>query len=149
MFIDFPSIDSSGKVTKGLRDKVSLLEQIHDCEVASDEGLRQKLMLMQEIIFFLANEIESLSFVRSVNISQGIDLHDEMRRFEVHLVQSALERTGGHLTNAAKLLGINLTTLHNKIKRLGISTESIVSAPVIHEDTTATEPPNKGLTLSS
>jgi DNA-binding NtrC family response regulator len=57
-----------------------------------------------------------------------------MRRFEVHLIQSALERTGGHQTRAAQMLGINLTTLHNKLKRLDISPNIRVDAPVLHED---------------
>lgn len=82
----------------------------------------------------LVNEIEALDYVRSVNISRGINLHEEMRTFEVHLIQSALERTGGHQTRAAQLLGINLTTLHNKLKRLKISPTEIVNAPIIHED---------------
>jgi hypothetical protein len=82
----------------------------------------------------LIEEIEALGYVRSVNIRRGINLHDEMRIFEVHLVQSALERTGGHQTKAAQLLGINLTTLHNKIKRLNISPGNIVDAPVLHDD---------------
>jgi DNA-binding NtrC family response regulator len=133
MFIGFENENTNGRLS-GLTRKVGLLEQLHDCEALSDETLRQKLSIMQEIVFMLANEIESLSFVRSVNISQGIDMHDEMRRFEIHLVQAALERTGGHMTRAARLLGINLTTLHNKIKRLGISVDHLVSAPVLHED---------------
>jgi DNA-binding NtrC family response regulator len=89
---------------------------------------------MKEIALALVEEIEALDYVRSVNISRGINLHEEMRMFEVHLVQSALERTGGHQTKAAQLLGINLTTLHNKLKRLSISPDNLVDAPVIHED---------------
>jgi len=89
---------------------------------------------MKEIALVLVEEIEALGYVRSVNISRGIDLHQEMRMFEVHLVQSALERTGGHQTKAAQLLGINLTTLHNKLKRLNISPDNLVDAPVLHED---------------
>lgn len=118
----------------GIRHKLSLLDQLEDHESVSEDVLRRRLDVMRQIVAMLADEIDALGFVRSINIRQGIDMHDEMRRFEVHLVQSALERTGGHLTNAAKLLGINLTTLHNKIKRLNISVDDLVSAPIIHED---------------
>ena len=118
----------------GIKHKLSLLDQLEDYENVSETALRRRLELMREIVVMLADEIDALGFVRSINIRQGIDMHDEMRRFEVHLVQSALERTGGHLTNAAKLLGINLTTLHNKIKRLNITVDHLVDAPVIHED---------------
>lgn len=118
----------------GVKQKICLLDQLEVHETVSEEVLKRRLDLMREIVSMLADEIEALGFVRSINIRQGIDMHDEMRRFEVHLVQSALERTGGHLTNAARLLGINLTTLHNKIKRLNISVDERVGAPVIHED---------------
>ena len=118
----------------GVKHKLSLLDQLEDYESVSEEALKRRLEVMREIVSMLADEIDSLGFVRSINIRQGIDMHDEVRRFEVHLVQAALERTGGHLTNAAKLLGVNLTTLHNKIKRLNISVDDIVSAPIIHED---------------
>ena len=128
-------LSSNHNVTNGeFKHKLSLLDQLEDYENVSETVLRRRLELMREIVVMLADEIDALGFVRSINIRQGIDMHDEMRRFEVHLVQSALERTGGHLTNAAKLLGINLTTLHNKIKRLSISVDDLVSAPVIHED---------------
>jgi len=117
-----------------VKHKLAILDQFHDYEALSEEALKRRLELMREIVVMLADEIDALGFVRSINIRHGIDMHDVMRRFEVHLVQSALERTGGHLTNAAKLLGINLTTLHNKIKRLNISLEHLVSAPILHED---------------
>jgi DNA-binding NtrC family response regulator len=130
--------DNHEKLTNGelpgIKHHLGLLEQLEDYESVSEETLKRRLDLMREIVGMLADEIDALGFVRSINIRQGIDMHDEMRRFEVHLVQSALERTGGHLTNAAKLLGINLTTLHNKIKRLNISVDNLVSAPILHED---------------
>lgn len=138
-----------GEKTNGNRDlhgvkaRLRLLDEIEDYELTNEQGLKRKLALMKEIILLLADELEALEFVRSINISRGVDMHEEMRRFEVHLVQSALERTGGHLTNAAKLLGINLTTLHNKIKRLNISTDILVDAPILHEDQRPT-PHNNG-----
>src|SRR3954466_12467385 len=134
MFSDNHEKPTNGELP-GIKHHLGLLEQLEDYENVSEETLKRRLDLMREIVGMLADEIDALGFVRSINIRQGIDMHDEMRRFEVHLVQSALERTGGHLTNAAKLLGINLTTLHNKIKRLNISVDDLVSAPILHEDT--------------
>lgn len=54
------------------------------------------------------------------DISRGIDLYNEMRRFEVRLIQRALEETEGHQGNAARLLGLKMTTLNAKIKRYGL-----------------------------
>lgn len=117
-----------------LKNKLGILENINICEEFDAQIIKQKFEVLKEIALMLVNEIEALDYVRTVNISRGINLHEEMRTFEVHLIQSALERTGGHQTRAAQLLGINLTTLHNKLKRLKISPTEIVNAPIIHED---------------
>jgi DNA-binding NtrC family response regulator len=39
-----------------------------------------------------------------------------VRRFEIDLIRRALEQTGGHQSRAARLLGMNATTLNSKIK---------------------------------
>ncbi len=117
-----------------LKNKLKILDSLSLYEESDAQVFKRKLDVLKEIAFALIEEIESLEAVRSVNIRRGINLPDEMRHFEVHLIQSALERTGGHQTRAAKLLGINLTTLHNKLKRLAISPNIRVDAPVLHED---------------
>mgnify|MGYP002777460826 FL=1 len=117
-----------------LRSNLDLLESLNFYEEIDAQMFKRKLEVLKNVAMILVNEIEALEYVRSVNISRGINLHEEMRQFEIHLIQSALERTGGHQTRAAQLLGINLTTLHNKLKRLNISPDNLVNAPVIHED---------------
>jgi DNA-binding NtrC family response regulator len=117
-----------------LRNKLKILDSLSLYEESDAQVFKRKLDVLKEIALALVEEIESLEFVRSVNIRRGINLPDEMRRFEIHLIQSALERTGGHQTRAAQLLGINLTTLHNKLTRLDISPNIRVDAPVLHED---------------
>jgi DNA-binding NtrC family response regulator len=124
-----------------MRDKVSqlkselgVLQSLDMIEAGDEKAFKGKVKILRDVALWLIEEIDALDYVRSVNIRRGINLHDELRWFEIHLVQSALERTGGHQTRAARLLGINLTTLHNKLKRLNISPDNIVNAPVIHED---------------
>ncbi len=117
-----------------LKNKISILASLDNFENTDSKLFKQKLDVLKDIALMLIEEIEALGYVRSVNITQGINLHEEMRMFEIHLVQSALERTGGHQTKAAQLLGINLTTLHNKLKRLNISPHILVNAPILHED---------------
>jgi DNA-binding NtrC family response regulator len=120
--------------TNYLRNKLKVLESIDVYEESDLQVFRTKLQVLKEIALALIEEIEALEFVRSVNLRRGISLPEEMRQFEIHLIQSALERTGGHQTRAAQLLGINLTTLHNKLKRLNISPDVRADAPVLHED---------------
>jgi DNA-binding NtrC family response regulator len=54
--------------------------------------------------------------VASLDIMRGISFYDEVSRFEIELIRRALEITGGHQSKAAKLLGMNNTTLNSKIK---------------------------------
>ncbi len=51
-----------------------------------------------------------------LDVSRGISFYDEVSRFEIELIRRALEFTGGHQSRAAKLLGMNNTTLNSKIK---------------------------------
>jgi len=122
------------QIDRELKDKLQALERIDQINSADVRLLELKFELLHDISLQLVEEIESLGSVRTVNLSRGISLPDEIRAFETHLIQSALERTGGHQTKAAQLLGINLTTLHNKLKRLNISPEPVVEAPILHED---------------
>lgn len=129
-----------------LKNKLNILDRMNVCEEIDAQGFKQKVELLKDLALILLRELEALDCVRSVNISEGINLHEEMRMFEVHLIQSALERTGGHQTRAAQLLGINLTTLHNKLKRLNISANDLVTAPIIHEDEVYKNPVKETLT---
>ena len=52
----------------------------------------------------------------ALDISRGISFYDEVSRFEIELIRRALDITGGHQSRAAKLLGMNNTTLNSKIK---------------------------------
>jgi DNA-binding NtrC family response regulator len=55
------------------------------------------------------------------DIGRGINFYEEVRRFEIDLIRRALEQTGGHQSRAARLLGMNATTLNSKIKTYNIS----------------------------
>ena len=59
-----------------------------------------------------------------IDVSHGIDFYDEVRRFEVDLIRRALEQTSGHQSRAARLLGMNATTLNSKIKTYNIQLRS-------------------------
>jgi DNA-binding NtrC family response regulator len=63
----------------------------------------------------------STSAVASViDVTRGIDFYDEVRRFEIDIIRRALEQTSGHQSRAARLLGMNATTLNSKIKTYNI-----------------------------
>ncbi|MGH9943593.1 MAG: helix-turn-helix domain-containing protein, partial [Pyrinomonadaceae bacterium] len=60
----------------------------------------------------------------ALDVARGIDFYDEVRRFEIDLIRRALEQTGGHQSRAARLLGMNATTLNSKIKTYNIQLRS-------------------------
>ena len=55
-----------------------------------------------------------------IDISRGVTFYDEVKRFEIDMIQRALEQTSGHQSRAARLLGLNATTLNSKIKSYNI-----------------------------
>lgn len=60
--------------------------------------------------------------VPSVQLPEsGLSLPDALGQLEMSLIRQALRRTGGNKSMAASLLGINRTTLVEKIKRLPIA----------------------------
>ena len=58
--------------------------------------------------------------LQALNVSETIDLYEEVRRFEISLIKFALCKTGGHQAKAARLLNLSPTTLNTKIKVYGI-----------------------------
>jgi DNA-binding NtrC family response regulator len=57
-----------------------------------------------------------------IDISRGVNFYDEVKRFEIDLIRRALDQTGGHQSRAARLLGLNATTLNSKIKSYNLDT---------------------------
>ncbi len=55
-----------------------------------------------------------------IDIARGVNFYDQVKRFEIDLIRRALDQTGGHQSRAARLLGLNATTLNSKIKTYNI-----------------------------
>jgi DNA-binding NtrC family response regulator len=84
----------------------------------SRECLRPEIADPQSVI---ATSQEGSSFAAVQDIGRGVNFYDEVRRFEIDLIRRALEQTGGHQSRAARLLGMNATTLNSKIKTYNIN----------------------------
>lgn len=70
---------------------------------------------------FLRRISDSKMARHEVEITDGFSFYDEVARFEISLIRQALEITGGNQSRAARLLGMNTTTLNNKIKSYNIT----------------------------
>ena len=90
-------------------------------QAPSDKSVDVRLNTLRETVLQLLDEVESLAISRPVDIKRGARFSDEVRQFEVSLIRTALGRTSGSQTRAARLLGLKPTTLNAKIKRYGIT----------------------------
>ena len=84
------------------------------------ETVEEKITSLRENAFALIKEIREFGSVSFSDVSQGIDMAEEIRRLEIRLIERALQETNGHQVNAARLLGLKVTTLNAKIKRFGL-----------------------------
>lgn len=75
---------------------------------------------LREAAITLLREVESLASRQESQNGRRLDLHEEVQRYEIELIRDALHRTRGNQRRAAQLLGVKVTTLNCKIKRLGI-----------------------------
>ncbi len=76
---------------------------------------------LREAALTLLREVESLTVSQPPNSVRKLGLQEEVQRYEIELIRAALQRTRGNQRRAARLLGVKVTTLNCKIKRLGIS----------------------------
>jgi DNA-binding protein Fis len=86
----------------------------------------QRLTRIRELASTLLDEADSLDHenalaetaatVDALNLQSGVDFFDEVRQFEMRLIDRALKLTGGNQARAARLLGLGTTTLNYKIK---------------------------------
>jgi len=85
-----------------------------------DEVDKTRLEALSVLSNSLLEEIQSLKREQNKYLNVKIDLSAEVQNYEISLIRCALMRTGGNQRRAARLLSIKVTTLNNKIKRLGI-----------------------------
>lgn len=91
-----------------------------------ETALGNKVRVLKEIALVLIKELETLGDAQPADVGKrSINLQEEVRRFEIDLIERALRRTGGNQVRAARLLGMKVTTLNSKIIRYGISPDEV------------------------
>jgi transcriptional regulator with GAF, ATPase, and Fis domain len=83
-------------------------------------NMNDKLDSLREITTSLLEEVKSLGSPKKVEFQDRINFNEEVKRFEIYLIERALNRTGGSQLRAARILNLKHTTLHSKIKRYHI-----------------------------
>lgn len=85
-----------------------------------DEAFESRLSSLRDVAIELLNAVDSLKTTPEKG-HHTLKLYDEVRKFETDMIRTALIRTGGNQSRAARLLGVKHTTLNAKIKRYGIA----------------------------
>ena len=90
--------------------------------------IQHRIQTLCELVNIFFHQVEAIPTASGDNDETTfLNLRDEVRRFEIEQIQRALTRTGGSQVHAAKLLGLNPTTLNSKIKRYHLQPPYIVT----------------------
>jgi DNA-binding protein Fis len=116
------------------------LREHSDIHLVNDAGVNKaeeqedasssKTKTLKQLALKLLLEVQTLTEVTTLDVRNGIDFYEEVKRFEVELIQRALSFTGGNQVRAAGLLNLKVTTLNSKIKHYDINTDVIVGCYV-------------------
>ena len=95
-----------------------------DFSPISDDSIRKLRLQTSDLI----SEVESLVSLGSrstyprepIETESSLEFYEEVKRFEIALIKSALHRTGGNQVRAAAFLNLDSSTLNAKIRQHNI-----------------------------
>ncbi|HKP81934.1 MAG TPA: helix-turn-helix domain-containing protein [Pyrinomonadaceae bacterium] len=108
---------------------VKLLKYPTIANPSTDSELERRVRQLTLLAQALASEIETLQRELSSDRGRdrqidfdndGIDFYDAVERYEIELIQTALDKCGGNQSQAARLLHLKSTTLNAKMKHYGL-----------------------------
>jgi DNA-binding NtrC family response regulator len=109
---------------------VKLLKYSPIASSDSDSQSENRIQQLVQLARALTSEIESLRTELSsvqrqpgqIDLDKdGIDFYQEIERYEIDLIEGALDLCDGNQARAAKLLQMKSTTLNAKIKHYGLN----------------------------
>ena len=119
-----------------IQDQLRVKEQISSngsYHKPRNRAFRAKVAALVRQTTALSLEIQALQFIELPELNDEIDFYEEVRRFEVALIERALWRSSGSQTEAARLLQLKLTTLNSKLKTYDIQVGRSVAGDVIEK----------------
>jgi Bacterial regulatory protein, Fis family len=85
--------------------------------------ISRRARYLEDLLLNFLAEVGMVGSSQDLEIEHGLNLREEVRRFEIDLIKYALQRTYGHQGRAAALLGVKKTTLNAKIKLYQLQTK--------------------------
>lgn len=100
--------------------KLEVFNMANQLNLKRTNKFTEKVETLRKVTIALLDEVKSLGSMRKVEIQNGVNFDEEVKNFEILLIERALEQTGGSQLRAARLLNLKHTTLNAKIKRYDI-----------------------------
>jgi len=84
-----------------------------------DDGslFSSQLDSLRDVTLHLIAIIESMKEGSRREVKRATPLHEAVQRFEANLLRRALVSTNGNKARAARMLGVKVTTFHEKLKK--------------------------------
>ena len=79
-----------------------------------------RMSIVKQLLNKLLEELETVNESEKVNFTDDFNLYDQIKKYEIDMIRHALYLTNNNQRVAARMLGINYTTLNSKVKRYGI-----------------------------
>ena len=102
------------------------------CTQDSEVARNNRIEALKTLLLALMGEIESLRGTAAPDGKEGLNLSDEVRRYEADLIRCALIRTGGRQRQAARMLQTKVATLNAKVKRYGLDDDELIGLTSSH-----------------
>ena len=126
----------NGLAVRELSD-MHLVNQIGTNGDQENAAAISKTKTLKQLALKLLLEAQSLNEVPAPDVRNGIDFYEEVKRFEVDLIQRALSFTHGNQVRAARLLKMKVTTLNSKIKHYDININVLIGGFMSTENSEA------------
>src|SRR4051812_25963305 len=81
----------------------------------NEVALAVKINCLKTLVHAFLAEVDHIEHTRRLESRGLLNLREEVRRFELNLISSALKQAGSDSRLAARLLGIHVNTLNSKV----------------------------------
>ncbi len=79
-----------------------------------------RMSIVKQLLNKLLEELEAVNETERLNLGEDFNLYEQTKRFEIDMIRHALFLTNNNQRVAARMLGVNYTTLNSKLRRYGI-----------------------------
>ncbi len=93
----------------------------------------ERIDFLREVTAALLDEVKDLTPLKTIKVERGINFDEEVKNFEIYLIERTLEKTGGSQKQAARLLKLKNTTLNAKIKRYEICLRDLYKKSMLNQ----------------